>query len=71
MELERRVVEAVRGAATTDHRERSIETRITRRVSDHPVAAIDSAGLGSRPAPSIPAPTFAPPSSTSRSAAQH
>jgi site-specific DNA recombinase len=32
-ELERRVVEAVRGAAPTDRRERSIETQIIRRVS--------------------------------------
>ena len=35
-ELERRVVEAVRGAAPTDRRERSIETRITRHVSSTP-----------------------------------
>ena len=71
MELERRVVEAVRGAAPTDRRERSIETQIIRRVSDRPDAAIDSAASARRPAPSIPAPTFAPPSSASRSAAQH
>jgi hypothetical protein len=38
MELERRVVDAVRGAAPTDPRERSIETQITRPVSDRPVA---------------------------------
>lgn len=48
MELERRVVDAVRGAAPTDPRERSIETRITRSVSDRPIA-INSAGAGSWP----------------------
>ena len=48
-ELERRVVEAVRGAAPTDRRERSIETQIIRRVPDRPDAAIDSAALGSSP----------------------
>jgi site-specific DNA recombinase len=45
MELERRVVEAVRGAAPTDRRERSIETQIIRRASDRPDAAIDSAAV--------------------------
>ena len=50
MEIERRVVEAVRGAAPTDRRERSIETQIIRRASDRPVAAIDSAASARRPA---------------------
>ena len=49
IELERRVVEAVRGAAPTDPRERSIETQIIRRVSDRPEAAIDSSAFGSSP----------------------
>jgi site-specific DNA recombinase len=49
IELERRVVEAVRGAAPTDRRERSIETQIIHRLSDRPDAAIDSAVLGSSP----------------------
>ena len=48
-ELERRVVEAVRGAAPTERRERSIETQIIRRVSDRPDAAIDSDAVGSSP----------------------
>jgi site-specific DNA recombinase len=48
MELERRVVDAVRGAAPTDPRERSIETEIIRRVSDRPVA-VNSAAVGSSP----------------------
>jgi len=47
MELERRVVEAVRGAASADRRERSIETQTIRRVSDRPDAGIDSAAVGS------------------------
>jgi site-specific DNA recombinase len=42
IELERRVVEAVRGAAPTDRRERSIGTQIIRRVSDRPSAAVGS-----------------------------
>jgi site-specific DNA recombinase len=49
MELERRVVDAVRGAAPTDPRERSIETDIIRHVSDRPVATINSARVGSSP----------------------
>jgi site-specific DNA recombinase len=69
MELQRRIVEAVRGAASADPRERSIETQIIRRgltVLSPPSTAPRSV----RPAPSIPAPTFAPPSSASRSAVQ-
>jgi site-specific DNA recombinase len=49
MELERRVVDAVRGAPPTDPRERSIETEIIRRVSDRPVATINSAAVGLSP----------------------
>ena len=49
MELERRVVDAVRGATPTDPRERSIETEIVRRVSDRPVGTINSAAVGSSP----------------------
>jgi site-specific DNA recombinase len=49
MELERRVVDAVRGAPPTDPRERSIETEIIRRVSDRPVATVNSAAVGSSP----------------------
>jgi site-specific DNA recombinase len=48
MELERRVVEAVRGAAPMDPRERSIETQIVAPVSDRPVA-INSAAASSSP----------------------
>jgi site-specific DNA recombinase len=48
MEVERRVVDAVRGAAARDPREPSIETEIIRRVSDRPVA-LDSAAIGSSP----------------------
>jgi site-specific DNA recombinase len=49
IELERRVVDAVRGAAPTDPRERSIEAGIIRRVSDRPVATVNSAAVGSSP----------------------
>jgi site-specific DNA recombinase len=49
MELERRVVDAVRGAASTDLRERSLETQIICRTSDRPVGAINSAAVGSSP----------------------
>jgi site-specific DNA recombinase len=47
MELERRVVDAVRGAPPTNPREHSIETEIIHRVSDRPVATINSAAVGS------------------------
>jgi site-specific DNA recombinase len=47
MELEQRVVDAVRGAAATD-RERSLETQVIQRVSDRPVA-INNAVVGSSP----------------------
>jgi hypothetical protein len=43
------VVDAVRGAASTDPRERSIETQIIQRVSDCPGATINSAAVGSSP----------------------
>ena len=46
MELERRVVDAVRGAAPMGPRERSIETQIIQRVSDRPVAIINGAAGG-------------------------
>ena len=49
MELEHRVVDAVRGAAPTHPCERSIETEIIRRVSDRPVATVNSAAVGSSP----------------------
>jgi hypothetical protein len=49
MELERRVVDAVRSAASTDPREPSIETQIIRRVSDRPGATINSVSVGSSP----------------------
>jgi site-specific DNA recombinase len=49
IELERRVVDAVRGAAARDPRERSIETEIIRRASDRPVATINNAAGGSSP----------------------
>jgi hypothetical protein len=49
MELERRVFDAVRGAAPTDPSERSIETQMIRRVSDRPVATIDSAAVALSP----------------------
>ena len=49
MELERRVVDAVRGAASTDLRERSLETQIICRTADRPVGAINSAAVGSSP----------------------
>jgi site-specific DNA recombinase len=49
VELEQRVVEAVRGAAPVDHRARSIDTQILRRVCDHSIAAIDSAAAASWP----------------------
>jgi site-specific DNA recombinase len=48
MELERQVVDAVRGAAPTGPRESSIEPQMIRRVSDRPVA-INSAAFGSSP----------------------
>jgi site-specific DNA recombinase len=47
MELERRVVDAVRGAA--DLREGSLETQIARRMSDRPVVPINSTSVGSSP----------------------
>jgi hypothetical protein len=71
MELERRVVDAVRSAASTDPREPSIETQIIRRVSDRPGATINSVSVGSSPCVLDPAPTFAPRSSTSRFAERH
>jgi site-specific DNA recombinase len=49
MELEHRVVDAVRGAAPTHPWERSIETEIIRRVSNRPVATVNSAAVGSSP----------------------
>jgi hypothetical protein len=49
MELERRVIDAVRGAAPMDPRERSTEAEIPRRVSDRPRAAINSPPVGSSP----------------------
>jgi len=49
MELERRVIDAVRGTAPTDPRERSIEMRIIRGASDNPGATINSAAVGSSP----------------------
>jgi site-specific DNA recombinase len=49
VELERRVVDAVRGAAPADARERSIETQIIRRMSDRPVATVNSTEVGSSP----------------------
>jgi site-specific DNA recombinase len=49
MELERRVVDAVRGAAPMDPRERLIEAKIIRHVSDRSVATINSAAVGSSP----------------------
>jgi site-specific DNA recombinase len=47
MELERQVVDAVRGAA--DLREGSLETQIARRMSDRPVVPINSTSVGSSP----------------------
>jgi site-specific DNA recombinase len=49
IELERRVVEAVRGAASADPRERSIETQIIRRGSDRSIAGINGAAVGKSP----------------------
>jgi site-specific DNA recombinase len=49
MELERRVVDAVRGAAPTDPRDPSIEMQVIQRVSDCPGATINSAAVGSSP----------------------
>jgi site-specific DNA recombinase len=49
MELERRVVDAVQGAAAMDRRERSIETQMIHHVSNRPVATINSAAVGSSP----------------------
>jgi site-specific DNA recombinase len=49
MELERRVVDEVRGAALMGPRERSIETKIIQRVSDRPVAIINGTEVGSSP----------------------
>jgi site-specific DNA recombinase len=49
MELEQRVVDAVRGASLPEPRERSIETQIIRRVSDRPVATINSAAVALSP----------------------
>jgi hypothetical protein len=49
MELERRVIDAVRGAAPMDPRERLIEAKIIRHVSDRSVATINSAAVGSSP----------------------
>jgi hypothetical protein len=57
-----------RGAA--DLREGSLETQIVRRMSDRPVVPINSTSVGSSPCVLNPAPTFLPPSSASRSAAQ-
>jgi site-specific DNA recombinase len=48
MELERRVVDAVRGGAPTHPRERSNETQVIPRVSDGPVA-INGVSVGSSP----------------------
>jgi site-specific DNA recombinase len=47
MELERQVVDAVRGAAYP--REGSLETQIARRMYDHPVVPINSTPVGSSP----------------------
>jgi site-specific DNA recombinase len=47
VEVERRVVDAVRGAA--DLREGSLETQIARRMSDRPVVPINSTSVGSSP----------------------
>jgi hypothetical protein len=49
MKLERPVVDAVRGAAPAHPRKRSIETEIIPRVSDRPVATVNSAAVGSSP----------------------
>jgi site-specific DNA recombinase len=49
MELERRVVDAVRGVLPTDPRDRSIETDVIRRMSDRSGATIDSAVVSSSP----------------------
>ncbi len=45
MEIERRVVEAVRGAAPSDHLERSIRRRSIQRVSRHPGADVAAIGI--------------------------
>ena len=45
MELERRVVEAVRGAAPSDHLERSIGRQSIQRVSRHPGADVAAIGI--------------------------
>ena len=45
MEIERRVVEAVRGAAPSDHLERSIGRRSIQRVSRHPGADVAAIGI--------------------------
>ncbi len=45
MEIERRVVEAVRGAAPSDHLERSIERQSIQRVSGHPGADVAAIGI--------------------------
>jgi site-specific DNA recombinase len=49
LELERWVVDAMRGAAPSDPRNRSIETQDMHRESDRPGASIDSAVVGSSP----------------------
>ena len=45
MEIERRVVEAVRGAAPSDHLERSIGRQSIQRVSGHPGADVAAIGI--------------------------
>ncbi|MGO8919731.1 MAG: recombinase family protein [Stellaceae bacterium] len=45
MEIERRVVEAVRGAAPSDHLERSIGRQSIQRVSRHPGADVAAIGI--------------------------
>jgi site-specific DNA recombinase len=47
LELERRIVDAVRRAAPSDPRNRSMETQNPHRVSDRPGASINNAAVGS------------------------